>query len=121
MTSQHKIISRTRKMHRCDICDRKIPKGFSAHFYTGINNEGEFFNCYICNTCNTLYEVKLDNGHYYQLYEDEMIKEIKEMRTLRSTLMRNFVSCMSAVQDAGKDSILSRRRANTPCPVFWIL
>lgn len=54
MTSQHKIIKKTRKMHRCNICDRKIPKGFSAHFYTGINNEGEFFNCYLCNTCETL-------------------------------------------------------------------
>ena len=54
MTSQHKIIKKTRKIHRCDICGRKIPKGFSAHFYTGINNEGEFFNCYICNTCETL-------------------------------------------------------------------
>ena len=54
MTSQYKIIKKTRKMHRCTICDRKIPKGFSAHFYTGVNNEGEFFNCYLCNTCETL-------------------------------------------------------------------
>ena len=54
MTSQHKIIKKTRKIHRCYICDRKIPKGFSAHFYTGINNDDEFFNCYLCNTCETL-------------------------------------------------------------------
>ena len=54
MTSQYKIIKKTRKMHRCTICGRKIPKGFSAHFYTGINNEGEFFNCYLCNTCEML-------------------------------------------------------------------
>ena len=54
MTSQHKIIKKTRKPHRCDICGRRIPKGFSAHFYTGINNEDEFFNCYLCNTCETL-------------------------------------------------------------------
>ena len=54
MTSQHKIIKKTRKIHRCDICGRKIPKGFSAHFYTGINNDDEFFNCYLCNTCETL-------------------------------------------------------------------
>ena len=27
------------------------------------------------NPKSTLYEVKLDNGRYYQLYEDEMIKE----------------------------------------------
>lgn len=56
MTSQYKIIKKTRKIHRCDICYRRIPKGFSAHFYTGINNEGEFFNCYLCNTCETLTE-----------------------------------------------------------------
>ena len=54
MTSLHKIIKKTRKPHRCDICCRRIPKGFSVHFYTGINNEGEFFNCYLCNTCETL-------------------------------------------------------------------
>ena len=54
MTSLHKIIKKTRNLHRCCICGRRIPKGFSAHFYTGINNEHEFFNLYLCNTCETL-------------------------------------------------------------------
>lgn len=56
MTTQHKIIKKTRKIHECCLCERKIPKGFSAHFYTGINEEDEFFNCYLCNTCEALSE-----------------------------------------------------------------
>lgn len=42
-----------RKSHRCCLCNRKIPKGFSAVHYSG-KYEGEFFNVYYCNTCNTI-------------------------------------------------------------------
>ena len=53
MVSFNKTV-KTRKIHRCEICERRIPKGFHAHFYSGINDEHEFFNVYLCNTCETL-------------------------------------------------------------------
>ena len=47
---------KTRKIHRCELCGRRIPKGFHAYFYSGITDDHEFYNCYHCNTCHTLGE-----------------------------------------------------------------
>ena len=44
---------KTKKEHRCFLCERKILKGFTAHNVKG-KYEGEFYNAYYCNTCNTL-------------------------------------------------------------------
>lgn len=52
VSSEKKV--KIRKEHYCQICNRKIPKGFSAHFYSGITDEHCFFNVYLCNTCDTL-------------------------------------------------------------------
>jgi hypothetical protein len=49
-------VKKTRAGHICEICLRKIPKGFSATFHTG-KADGEFFRYYTCNTCT-----KLSNG-----------------------------------------------------------
>ena len=49
----NRFIKHTRKIHQCDLCLRKIPKGFSAHNIKGVY-DGEFFNIYHCNTCNEL-------------------------------------------------------------------
>ena len=46
-------IKHTRKQRCCDLCLRKIPKGFSAWNLKGVY-DGEFFNSYFCNTCKRL-------------------------------------------------------------------
>lgn len=50
---EEKRINSIRKIHQCELCGRKIPKGFSAHFHKG-KQDGEFFKYYTCNTCNEL-------------------------------------------------------------------
>lgn len=55
MDFQNEIkISRTRKEHRCFLCNRKIPVGFSATKLKGKNIDGDFYQEYLCNTCNIL-------------------------------------------------------------------
>lgn len=63
-TYTFKNIKSTRKLHTCALCLRKIPKGFSARFHTGISDEG-FFNYYTCNTCTKLLE------EWQELFVDE--------------------------------------------------
>ena len=46
-------IKHIRKERPCDLCGRKIPKGFSAYNNTGVY-EGQFFFSYFCNTCEAL-------------------------------------------------------------------
>lgn len=46
-------IRKTRKKHTCEICGRKIPKGFSARLHKG-KYDGDFFRYYSCNTCTQL-------------------------------------------------------------------
>lgn len=48
-----KDVKATRKIHTCEVCLRKIPKGFSARLHTG-KFDGEFFRYYTCNTCTKL-------------------------------------------------------------------
>lgn len=43
----------TRKIHRCVVCERKIPVGLSAHHMSG-KNDGVFYSSYCCNTCYQL-------------------------------------------------------------------
>lgn len=50
---EHSDIKKTRKQHTCEVCLRKIPKGFSARLHTG-KYDGEFFRYYTCNTCTQL-------------------------------------------------------------------
>lgn len=52
---ENKDIKRTRKIHICEICGRKIPKGFSARLHKG-KYDDEFFRYYTCNTCTQLCE-----------------------------------------------------------------
>lgn len=47
---------KTRKILRCELCGRRIPKGFHAYFYSGITDNHEFCSSYFCNTCHTLAE-----------------------------------------------------------------
>ncbi len=47
-------VKKTRKEHRCFICCRKIPKGFSAIHYKG--KADDFYDDYLCNTCQKLVE-----------------------------------------------------------------
>lgn len=53
-------VKKTRKDHRCTICCRKIPKGFSCWHFTG-KAEGKFFSNRLCNTC---YELQRDFPDY---------------------------------------------------------
>ena len=52
---ESKAVKKTRKAHICEICGRKIPKGFSARVHKGMY-DGEFFRYYTCNTCTQLVE-----------------------------------------------------------------
>ena len=60
---------KTRKEHRCDLCGRKIPKGFTAVYKKGKKFMGDFFSVYHCNTCAELgkyfYEFVTDWEGYY--------------------------------------------------------
>ena len=55
MYDESKVKS-TRRPHYCELCNRTIPKKFSAHFIKGHTEDG-FFNYYLCNTC---YEITKD-------------------------------------------------------------
>lgn len=44
---------RTAKEHKCDLCCRKIPAGFTAVYKKG-KYQGIFFSIYHCNTCAEL-------------------------------------------------------------------
>ncbi len=50
-----KNIKKTRKKHRCALCLRKIPEGFSSRLHQGKTEDG-FFAYYTCNTCTKLLE-----------------------------------------------------------------
>lgn len=50
---EFKNINKTRKKHTCELCLRKIPKGFSARRHKGKSEDG-FFTYYTCNTCTKL-------------------------------------------------------------------
>lgn len=39
-----------RKPHVCEVCLRKLPKGYECHNHHGKTEDG-FFNYYTCNTC----------------------------------------------------------------------
>ena len=59
-----KNIKKTRKRHVCELCLRKIPKGFPARRHKGKSEDG-FFTYYTCNTCT-----KLLNG-WQELFVDD--------------------------------------------------
>lgn len=61
---EFKNINKTRKEHTCELCLRKIPKGFSARRHKGKSEDG-FFTYYTCNTCT-----KLLNG-WQELFVDD--------------------------------------------------
>lgn len=65
-----KNIKKTRRIHVCELCLRKIPKGFSARFHSGISDDG-FFNYYTCNTCTKL----LNNWQELFTDDDLIIRE----------------------------------------------
>ena len=44
---------KTRKIHFCDLCNRKIPLGWRVYFQSGMYG-GEFYYMYLCNTCYRL-------------------------------------------------------------------
>ena len=59
---------KTRKEYRCDLCGRKIPKGFTAVYKKG-KFMGDFFSVCHCNTCAELgkyfYDFVTDCEGYY--------------------------------------------------------
>lgn len=50
---EFKNIKKTRKVHVCELCLRKIPEGFSSRLHKGKTEDG-FFTYYTCNTCTKL-------------------------------------------------------------------
>jgi transcription elongation factor Elf1 len=62
-----KKVKKTRKIHRCEFCTRKIPIGSSCSSESGVY-EGDFQSYYLCNRCNTYInskEIDLEDGFSY--------------------------------------------------------
>ena len=56
---------RTRKRHRCDICQLQIRKGAKAIYWAGVH-DGDFFHGYSHAVCQYLLDTHFDG------YDDEM-------------------------------------------------
>lgn len=74
------IVSKTRKPHRCVICNRIIPKGTkNIYHYSGMFN-GNFQNSYICNWCEDhedIFKDELDETYYD--FDEIIIDEFKNI------------------------------------------
>ena len=75
---EFKNIKKTRKGHVCELCLRKIPKGFSARRHKG-KSEDRFFTYYTCNTCT-----KLLNGWQELFVDDELCLQPDYLNDLMS-------------------------------------
>ena len=51
-----KEIAKTRKQHQCELCTDILPVGSKAVKMAGVNDDNEFWNCYLCPTCFGLWE-----------------------------------------------------------------
>lgn len=61
---RYKNINKTRKYHRCHLCELDIPKGSKCLYEAG-KYDGEFFNRYSHNECAKLWSDMNSSAHYW--------------------------------------------------------